>query len=135
MTDDETYELKVVSLADYLDETDESRGELIERFKERELRSNSLPFSVMLKITLLDLTAASRWCFERWGLPDGPCFESHSTDAYCTDESDHAHEGNWNWSFYVKTDYDYGFSEWSFKMDSQLNEFYKMLPVLRDQSQ
>jgi len=135
--DDDNYELKVVSLADYLDETDESRAELIERFKDRELRSCLFPHSVMLKITLQQLTLASRWCFEKWGLPEGPCYESYSADSvdpYCKDESDHFHMGDWAWNFYVKTDYDYGFSEWSVKQQSQLQEFREMVSVWSKES-
>ena len=131
MTSEFDYELRLSSLDEYLETTDESRSQLIDYFKARTKRVEKFPHIAMLQVGFIQRDVANRWCFQQWGLADGECQEMHSSYPCCEIENNHSHDdGTWMSVFLAKTDYDYGFNEWYFETEAQRNEFVANLPSI-----
>lgn len=109
-----------------------------------EKRKNNLiifPFSAVLQGAYPEHDYATRWCWQKYGSPQTECcMESYSEYPSCPEVlaterfdddgdrayskvKDHSHIGCWTHEWVGKTGYDYGFSEFYFKAQSDLDSF------------
>jgi hypothetical protein len=86
------------------------------------------PYFVMLELSFPELDFANRWCWQNFGPPDRLCLDASSEYRSCLIEGDHHHSGSWAWEWYEKTDYDFGYCEWSFANQSDHAAFMEQLP-------
>ena len=99
-----------------------------EQAKDRRDRLQRFPHAVMLKLAYHELDYAERWCWIQFGPRDGECWQHHSYYRVCADDTQHSHVGTWTSHWYTKTDYDYGFCEFSFSEPGAKSNFLQQLP-------
>ncbi len=91
--------------------------------RERASRLSQFPYPVTLQVSFPELDFANRWCWQHFGPSDGDCLQRHSHYPACSVPEPHSHTGKWIWYFWGKTDYDFGFCEWYFSEQSDLDRF------------
>lgn len=82
--------------------------------QERQSRLAKFPHSCLLLLAYPEMDFANRWSWQQFGPPDGECNDSSSKYRTCGAITPHAHEGRWRSQWLAKTDYDFGYNEWSF---------------------
>lgn len=138
--------------------TDEQRakGSVDCRFRDeavREERKKRFPYSVIVECNYPEMDFAIRWTWNWLGPRDGRCHESGSEYPACelvkatetvksgTDQEgnpwsykeyanvpDHAHSGVWSALWLGKTGYDYGYMEFYFSSEADLQKFVDEVP-------
>lgn len=69
---------------------------------DRELRRETFPHTLILKVAYPELDYANRWCWREFGPTHGKCFESQSTYPACEVSNTHSHDGRWMWHWLAK---------------------------------
>ena len=118
-----TYEAYLESEANWPEDIADhevDRNELLSKF----------PHSVVLQVAYPELDFANRWCWLNFGPAYGECDQKYSEYRVCTLEAQHCHYGKWVNHWFAKTDYDFGFTEWYFALNSHRELFLKNLPLL-----
>lgn len=121
---------KLSSFEAYRESENDDQEERLGAHEERELLLVRFPFPVMLELAFAERDYANRWCWEMFGPKDGSCFQSSSNYPCCSDSSEHTHEGVWCTRWFVKTDYDFGFSEWYFREVDHQELFLAFVPLI-----
>ena len=98
-------------------------GSSAEEECERKERLARFPYAVMIQVLFAELDFASRWCWQHFGPADGVCLERQSDYRMCDLAMPDSHTGKWMWYWFVKTDYNFGFSEWYFSAQSDRDSF------------
>ena len=119
---------------------DQERTELLKKF----------PYPVMLKVAYPEMDFANRWCWQNIGPSDGVCDQSNpeypgcplvlatesiKKDEYLKDRKvyqkveEHSHCGQWISCFLCKTEYNFGFNEWYFAVESDRDRFLAAVPT------
>jgi len=99
-----------------------------EEARERNMRLAAFPHSVLLQVSYPEMDFANRWCWQQFAPSDGLCLQSHSEYPACTKNGEHAHKGTWTTHWLAKTDYDFGYNEWYFANQPDLDQFVAYLP-------
>lgn len=94
---------------------------------ERMRRLCQFPHAAMLQMAIPEMDFASRLCWQKFGPADGECDQLHSEYRVCDDDRPHSHIGSWTKTFFVKTDYNFGFCEWYFAAKSPFDQFCESL--------
>ncbi|WP_442485513.1 hypothetical protein [Aeoliella sp. SH292] len=102
------------SFEEYLASDDDSLEDRAAQEVDRNERLSRFPYSVMLKVAFPERDFANRWCWQHFGPCDGECTQQYSEYRACHRNESHSHVGNWTSHWFVKTDYNFGFSEWYF---------------------
>ena len=121
---------KESSFDDYLAHGGDSPEAQAEETEDREAWIKNFPFYKMLELAYPELDNALRWCWNNFGEMDGECIQKDSTYRMCNDQSKHRHKGKWTSHWFVKIDYDFGFNEFYFSNEADLNLFLANLPNL-----
>ncbi len=98
--------------------------------EERRVRLTSFPFDVVLQLAFAELDSANRWCWQQLGPAHGECYQSSSEYSACALPHPHSHTGSWTTHWLAKTDYDFGYNEWSFQRQEDRNRFLEFVPDL-----
>ena len=99
--------------------------------KDQQLRLEAFPFAVILKVSYPELDYANRWCWQQFGPADGDCLEKQSQYPTCALPNAHRHAGRWRWHWLAKTDYDFGYNEWSFAQEDDRKLFRAFSPHIQ----
>ena len=132
--------------------------DLIEKVMNRNKIHKDFNYKVVLKGFFPEHDFASRWCWLNIGPCDGKCVEQHSEYPGCPlvlatetivkgsykDKNgiehqwerkdykapgEHFHEGVWRGNWLGKTGYDYGYGEFCFKNESDMERFIAAVPT------
>ena len=98
--------------------------------EERDTRLKVFPHSVVLQLSYPELDYANRWCWQQFGPSHGQCLQAQSDYPACFDEPPHSHDGKWMSHWLVKTAYNFGFNEWCFARQADLNRFLDFVPEI-----
>ncbi len=99
-------------------------------YSERERRLQSFPFAVMLQMSFPEIDYTTRLCWQKFGSAHGECTQHYSEYPVCKITDEHCHIGRWAKEFFVKTEYDFGFCEWYFAMQTDYEEFGRCIPEI-----
>lgn len=121
---------KQSSFEEYCRSGEESAESIAESILFRERMLATFPCALMLEVSYPEMDYANRWCWQQFGPADGDCNQKYSEYPACLDHVAHTHQGRWTTSWFVKTDYDFGFNEWYFQSDADLAAFLAWLPNL-----
>ena len=125
------YRTAILSTFDaYLETGGDTAEEQADQQTERKERVRSFPFAVMLELAFPERDFADRWCWEQFGSARGECLQSYSEYPSCTMNVPHCHMGSWINHWFVKTDYDFGFSEWYFSERVDYELFLEFVPSI-----
>lgn len=131
-----------------------------EKQKKRDDLRSRFPYAVVLEGSYPEFDYVSRWCWQNIGEMDcEKCYESYSefpgcplilggekkkkTVSHTTSEGklvsweeeyydvpEHSHTGEWTYYWLGKTGYDYGFGEFFFKNQADLDRFLAVVPTI-----
>ena len=121
---------KLSSIEKYLSCEDDSPEELAEQESSRKERLSRFPYAVMLEVAFPELDYANRWCWTNFVPADGGCAQKYSQYRVCQVGVPHSHTGVWAQHWFVKTDYDFGFTEWYFADQSNYELFLNYVPEI-----
>ncbi|RJF96786.1 hypothetical protein D3870_20585 [Noviherbaspirillum cavernae] len=98
--------------------------------RERQARLAAFPYCVVLQVSYPELDYANRWCWQQFGPANGECLQASSEYSACEIRGSHSHVGSWLTNWLVKTDYDFGFSEWYFAHEADRDRFLESVPLI-----
>jgi hypothetical protein len=101
-----------------------------DEIQDRQVRLQAFPYSVLLRLAFAELDYANRWCWQQFGPAQGMCYSVSSEYPVCNDQSTHSHQGTWMSYWLAKTDYDFGFNEWHFAQQEDLDRFVEFVPKI-----
>lgn len=99
-----------------------------EEVRDRQVRLQRFPHSVVLELSYPELDFAERWCWQCCGPADGECMQKDSSYRVCLDGSSHTHSGKWLRHWLAKTDFDFGFCEFYFSDQANQAAFLAQIP-------
>jgi hypothetical protein len=102
----------------------------ISDWEERRRRLSAFPHSVVLKVSYPEMDYANRWCWQQFGCARGECHQAQSDYSACQLQNPHSHYGKWQTEWLAKTDYNFGFNEWSFNQSVNLDLFMEFVPQI-----
>lgn len=140
------YPPKISSFEKYVKEKDIESGTSMvkrylegERVLEREDTRRSFPYVVTVESDYPSMDDAEAFCWNMFGPRNGECAQTDSECPVCPlvinaktkkldedgfiDVEDHSHIGVWTMFWISKTGYDYGFADFCFKDESDMNIF------------
>jgi len=98
--------------------------------RERQARLATFPHCVVLQVSYPELDYANRWCWQQFGPAHGECLQASSEYPACEIQGSHSHDGRWLTHWLVKTDYDFGFTEWYFVHLADRDRFLEFVPLI-----
>ena len=111
------------SFEEYLARACDSPEARAEEESRRNDRLSRFQYPVTLQVSFAEFDFANRWCWQHFGPSDGECLQSQSDYPACAVLQPHSHTGKWMWHWLVKTDYNYGFCDWYFSVQSDRDCF------------
>jgi hypothetical protein len=85
-----------------------------DEMRNRQVRLQRFPYSVVVELSYPELDFAERWCWQNFGPADGDCMQRYSNYRMCLEGASHTHSGKWLRHWLAKTDYDFGYCEFHF---------------------
>ncbi len=116
--------------SEYPDSVPDSAAAVHEERTNQNLRLQRFPFSVVLQVSYPELDFANRWCWQAFGPASGQCLDNQSQYPSCKLAHPHEHEGAWSTHWLAKTDYDFGYNEWSFAQEEDRDRFLQFVPEI-----
>ena len=100
--------------------------------QDRKRRLEAFSYAVVLQVAFAEMDYANRWCWKQFGPPEGECFDRRDSEyPTCDDASPHSHQGKWLCYWLAKTDYNFGYYEWCFALQTDRDSFLAFVPQIQ----